>query len=267
VTVGLGSAAVAQAQKQPGQQGIFRLAATNTANAVSSLVGSVAQDAMLLVDNNRGGPALDLQVEPGQAPMKVDSGAKVANLNADRLDGKSEEDFYAADSQVSDSDSLDGKDSTEFLGSNEKAADADKLDNVDSTEFVPKYVSGSHYSVFRDTNESPVVCMTESYTPSRPKTVLLNSWVSARPLEKSDLSWGIRLKNVFSTDGGQTWREYGDFTADVGSDKIVYAHVSQTDVIPLEPGKSYIFGARMSRDFGTSDFIYECEIHGQITLR
>ena len=119
VTVGLGSAAVAQAQKQPGQQGIFRLAATNTANAVSSLVGSVAQDAMLLIDNNGGGPALDLQVEPGQAPMKVDSGAKVANLNADRLDGKSEADFYAAGSQVSDSDSLDGKDSTEFLGANE----------------------------------------------------------------------------------------------------------------------------------------------------
>lgn len=87
VTVGLGSTAVAQAQNQPGQQGVFRLAVANTTNALSSLVGSVADNAMLLVDNNGGGPALDLKVEPGQAPMKVDSGAKVDNLNADKVDG------------------------------------------------------------------------------------------------------------------------------------------------------------------------------------
>jgi hypothetical protein len=32
---------------------------------------------------------LDLRVEPGKAPMTVNSGAKVANLNSDMLDGKS----------------------------------------------------------------------------------------------------------------------------------------------------------------------------------
>ena len=87
VTVGLGSAAVAQAQNQPGQHGIFRLGATNTASGVSSLVGNVAQDAMLLVQNSGGGPALDLRVKQGQAPMKVNSEAKVADLNADKVDG------------------------------------------------------------------------------------------------------------------------------------------------------------------------------------
>ena len=87
LTVGLASSVFAQPPTQPGQQGVFRLAATNTANAVSSLVGNVAQDALLLVNNNGGGPALDLRVEPGQAPMKVNSGAKVAGLNADNVDG------------------------------------------------------------------------------------------------------------------------------------------------------------------------------------
>ncbi len=132
---------------------------------------------------------------------------------------------------------------------------------------MPKYVSGSHYGVFHDIDESPVVCATKSYTPSRPETALLNCWGSTRPLEDSHRAWGIRLVSAFSTDGGQTWREYVDFAAEAGSDRDVYAHVSQTDAMPLEPGESYIFGARMSRDYGTSDYIYECEIHGQITLR
>ena len=93
LTVGVGSQA--SAQNRPAQN-VFILGATNTVNAMSSLVGSVADSAMLLVDNNGGGPALDLQVEPGQAPMKVNSGAKVANLNADTLDGKDASEFRSA---------------------------------------------------------------------------------------------------------------------------------------------------------------------------
>jgi hypothetical protein len=45
---------------------------------------------MLRIDNNNAGAnatALDLRVEPGKAPMTVDSDAEVANLNADKLDG------------------------------------------------------------------------------------------------------------------------------------------------------------------------------------
>lgn len=66
------------------------LGKTNTVNAVSRLVGSVA-GASLTIDNDSNASsatALDLSVQPGKAPMKVDSQAKVANLNADRLDGQ-----------------------------------------------------------------------------------------------------------------------------------------------------------------------------------
>ena len=65
------------------------LGKSNTANAITQLVGTVAGPA-LLIDNNStdaSATALDLQVEAGKAPMKVNSDAQVANLNADKVDG------------------------------------------------------------------------------------------------------------------------------------------------------------------------------------
>lgn len=69
----------------------FDLGKTNTVNAVTRLVGSVGGPS-LTIDNNStigAATALNLQVEAGKAPMKVNSGAKVADLNADKVDGKS----------------------------------------------------------------------------------------------------------------------------------------------------------------------------------
>ena len=76
----------------------FQLGQTNTVNAVTKLVGSVAGSS-LQIDNNStdaNATALDLQVEPGKAPMKVNSDTKVANLNSDKLDGKDSADFVGA---------------------------------------------------------------------------------------------------------------------------------------------------------------------------
>jgi hypothetical protein len=87
LTVGVVSTALAGT----GAGSRFDLGKTNTVNAISKLVGSVAGPS-LLIDNNSTNAAattLDLQVEPGKAPMKVNSSAKVANLNSDMLDGKS----------------------------------------------------------------------------------------------------------------------------------------------------------------------------------
>ena len=67
----------------------FRLRQINTINKISQLVGST-NNPMLRIDNNNAGAnatALDLRVEPGKPPMKVNSAARVARLNADRLDG------------------------------------------------------------------------------------------------------------------------------------------------------------------------------------
>jgi hypothetical protein len=87
LTVGLATTALAGT----GVGACFQLGKTNTVDAITKLVGSVAGPS-LLIDNNFTGAnatALELQVEAGKAPMKVNSDAQVANLNADKLDGKS----------------------------------------------------------------------------------------------------------------------------------------------------------------------------------
>src|SRR5215207_3697003 len=75
----------------------FNLGKINTVNRLSQLVGST-DNAMLRVDNNNAGTnatALNLQVEPGHTPMKVNSSTKVANLNAEAVDGKDSSQFVA----------------------------------------------------------------------------------------------------------------------------------------------------------------------------
>jgi hypothetical protein len=83
----IGAASVALAGTGVG--GVFNLGQTNTVNALTRLAGSVAGSS-LVIDNNStgtGATALDLQVEPGKPPMKVNRTTKVANLNADTVDG------------------------------------------------------------------------------------------------------------------------------------------------------------------------------------
>jgi hypothetical protein len=87
LSVGLASTALAGT----GVGARFDLGKVNTVNAITKLVGSVAGPSLQIDNNNAGtgATALDLQVEPGKAPMTVNSGAQVANLNADKVDGKS----------------------------------------------------------------------------------------------------------------------------------------------------------------------------------
>ena len=91
LTLGTASAALAGS----GVGGVFNLGKTNTVNAITTLVGSVSGPSQRIDNNstNSAATALDLQVEPGKTPMKVNSTTKVAKLNADRLDDKSAEDL------------------------------------------------------------------------------------------------------------------------------------------------------------------------------
>lgn len=88
VAVVLGVATAALAGTGVGDT--FNLGRLNTVNQISRLVGST-DSPMLHVDNNSAGAnatALDLQVESRHPPMKVDSTTKVANFNADQVDGR-----------------------------------------------------------------------------------------------------------------------------------------------------------------------------------
>ena len=115
----------------------FDLGKLNTVNKMSALAGSVANP-MLRVDNNGSGPALKLEVQPGQAPLTVSPGAGVAPglraedaetaTDADKLDGKDSSSFASATHSHSaadindgpgsglDADTVDGKDSGQLKG-------------------------------------------------------------------------------------------------------------------------------------------------------
>lgn len=70
--------------------GNFILGQNNTATLLTKLTGNVNGAAAMQVQNTNAGTddtALNLIVQSGEAPMKVNSATKVTNLNADSLDG------------------------------------------------------------------------------------------------------------------------------------------------------------------------------------
>lgn len=78
----------------------WKLGKGNVATAVTALGGAVGVNGpMLRVTNNNAGTddtALELKVQSGEAPMIVNSGTKVSNLNADSLDGKDSTSFTSS---------------------------------------------------------------------------------------------------------------------------------------------------------------------------
>ena len=69
----------------------------NVATAITKLAGAAGVNGPMLqlINNNADAndTALDLRVQAGEAPMRVNSDTKVANLNADQLDGKDQSAF------------------------------------------------------------------------------------------------------------------------------------------------------------------------------
>jgi hypothetical protein len=97
----------------------------NSADAVTSLSG--AATANLRISNTQAGaPAVDLRVASGAAPLKVNSTTRVANLNADRVDGKHSGAFAL----------LGHTHTGVYLPIGGQAADSDLLDRLDSTAFA-----------------------------------------------------------------------------------------------------------------------------------
>jgi hypothetical protein len=125
--------------------GNFILGKANTADATTALSGA-STVTLRLTNTQAGAPALDLRVVSGAPPLRVNSMERVANLNADRLDGKHASAFLLTTGTAANSGLLDGLDSTAFslaghshagayLPVADKAADADLLDGLDATAF------------------------------------------------------------------------------------------------------------------------------------
>jgi hypothetical protein len=77
-------------------------AAAGSAGVVGSTAATDPGSAGVVAQNTGGGPALKAVVNPGAAPLSVNSSTKVTNLNADQLDGISSNGF------------IQGKGSTQF---------------------------------------------------------------------------------------------------------------------------------------------------------
>jgi hypothetical protein len=77
----------------------WKLGRSNFATKITNLSGNLGVNGpMVRLTNNNAGTddtALDLQVQPGEAPMTVNSATRVDNLNADQVDGKSASQFVA----------------------------------------------------------------------------------------------------------------------------------------------------------------------------
>jgi hypothetical protein len=97
VILGLAAGLATAALAGTGVGATFNLGQNNTVNRLSTLVGSVTSP-MLRVTNRGSGPALELQVRNGRPPLRVNSSARVANLNADRVDGRDAASFAPAGS-------------------------------------------------------------------------------------------------------------------------------------------------------------------------
>jgi hypothetical protein len=126
--------------------GNFLLGKANVATAITGLTGTVAGPALQVYNpsTSTAATAALFRVASGHPPFKVNSATKVANLNADKLDDKSSENFLASDGKAADSDKLDGSDSTAFAtGVGGKATDSDKLDGKDSTVFGQPFAFGT----------------------------------------------------------------------------------------------------------------------------
>lgn len=110
--------------------------ANNAATKVTGLVGQVASGAALLVKNSKGGPALDLRVGNADvpansvAPMKVNSNKKVANLNADLLDGQSANEFAPDTNQNGKADGAEHADQADSANTAISAANAEQADDA-----------------------------------------------------------------------------------------------------------------------------------------
>ena len=71
---------------------LFNLGRTNTVNTVSTLKGATSTR-LLQVTQTGNGAGIQITTKLTAPPLKVNSSVKVANLNADKLDGYSSENF------------------------------------------------------------------------------------------------------------------------------------------------------------------------------
>ena len=151
--------------------GNFILGKANAATTPTSLVGTLADVAKsaFVVQNKSGGTALDLRVgnatTPANnvAPMKVNSKARVANLNA---------------ASAGRADSAASADLATNAQTAANAGNADKLDGKDSSAFAIKTDQSIAFASDCDNPEQWTLCAPVTVTVPAGKTYNVSVWSS-----------------------------------------------------------------------------------------
>jgi hypothetical protein len=177
LTLGSASAALAGS----GIGGVFNLGVTNTVNAITKLTGSVAGPSLQIINNstNAAATALNLQVATGKPPLKVNSTTKVANLNADSLDGQDSSAFanstHTHSGEQINSGTVEADRIEDGPGSN---LNADQLDGLDSSAFGIKTAHNVSFTDECDTPNTFNECAPIAVTVPAGKTYLVSVWSS-----------------------------------------------------------------------------------------
>jgi hypothetical protein len=94
--------------------GNFILGQSNTASSTTGLSAGVTGPAFRAT-NTSTGPAAGFNVSAGHAPFTVNSGTKVTNLNADKIDGKDSTAFLPVNGIAQEAYSLNGRPAGDYL--------------------------------------------------------------------------------------------------------------------------------------------------------
>ena len=210
--------------------GNFILGQGNGATTQTGLTGNLAGRALQLTNTNTGAGAtpLGLTAGAGRPPFVTNSGTKVPNLNADKLDGVDSTGFLAVGGKAADSNLLDGVDSTGFLPVSGKAADADKLDGLDSSAFARGNVtiSGAAFTVG----------LSGTFPVTTPSGLQISVGCPADPLTQ-DLH--ITFKNVSGTlqntfvESASAFLDYAALNNNDTIGPILSSHIGQTYTVQM----------------------------------
>ena len=98
-----------------------------------------------------------------------------------------------------------------------------------------------------DTDDSPVLCQTESYTPASESTARMDSWVN---VGEPGSPVAFLVRNAISENGGGTWQN-ADLVASAGVSHAISGGPSDpgfagnSAIVALTAGTTYVFGVRV----------------------
>lgn len=172
----------------------FRLGVANSVAALTRLSSSLS-GAVLSITNGGSGPALQLNVKAGSAPLAVNSSVKVNRLNADLLDGLDSTAFLGVDATAQDSERLNGKLASNYLTVQDaKSFMGARTTKRESPVEAGETLGDGTHRIIMSCSPGEVV-LSGGPANINPGTLVLESFPAPGPVANPD-SWAVRIQNA-----------------------------------------------------------------------